>query len=61
MSELKPCPFCGSKNIEITGRDKCWIRCNNCGCEGPTPANLWPTDMEAIEAWNMRGAQDDPN
>ena len=61
MSELKPCPFCGNKFIEIM---HCHtpavdpkrrlpyfpIGCSECGawieCES--------TEEEAIEAWNRR-------
>ena len=32
MSKLKPCPFCGSKDVEFfqSGKDKLTIRCKAC-------------------------------
>lgn len=57
MNELKPCPFCGSKDVEVTaflpfgypGISKV-VTCDNCGCQGP----LSSTETEAIEKWNDR-------
>ena len=53
MNELKPCPFCGSKDVEvnINGLDS-YIECGNClavfrqreACNAD----------ETIEAWNKR-------
>ncbi len=49
MEEMKPCPFCGSKNIGVkyiiisheAGKDcpcssnlRIWAYCSFCGCEG---------------------------
>jgi Lar family restriction alleviation protein len=51
--ELKKCPFCGSKNVEIidgyadTG---CWVECQVCHAYGGN-AELHET---AIENWNRR-------
>ena len=43
--ELKPCPFCGSTNLDVTQ----WIECNGCGAFGPTP-----TDSGDLSEWNTR-------
>lgn len=51
-SELRPCPFCGSENLEV--RDvpfvgyavTCWN--DNCLVRGPSRGKA----EEAIEAWN---------
>jgi Lar family restriction alleviation protein len=53
MSEqLKPCPFCGNKDIQccLDGYGNHWVDCE-CG------ANLtasYATEKEAIEDWNRR-------
>jgi Lar family restriction alleviation protein len=46
--KLKPCPFCGSTNIE---HSKIWIfiACNNCKAQISRPS-----EKEAVEAWNRR-------
>ena len=52
MAELKPCPFCGSKNCLYIEREvEAWfIYCCNCHTSGP-----WTQDkQEAIEVWNKR-------
>lgn len=51
-NELKPCPFCGSKNIEITsyGADIVFIQCDGCSATFPH----FDCEKEAIEAWNRR-------
>lgn len=61
--ELKPCPFCGSTDIDIVRCDDgcCgalirWFECCSCGCEKP-PDKSHPTDNEAIESWNRRSIQ----
>lgn len=56
-SELKPCPFCGSKaDLEITslfeGDTSFVVSCTGCGCELLARHNA--TEQEAIDAWNQR-------
>ena len=53
MTELKPCPFCGSPPIEPWVRD--WENtysayCSKCGCIGPSARN----EEEAVSQWNKR-------
>ena len=64
MTELKPCPFCGSKRIEVLNvlescpeyeligmtEDNWNVVCQDCFCMGGTTR----TCFEAIEAWNRR-------
>ena len=64
MRKLKPCPFCGNKEVvplcfndycmtetvydESEGDGKPWIHCYGCDSD-------WNSDMDdAIEAWNRR-------
>lgn len=51
---LKPCPFCGSEDCEVTDVDEIlktnWVICNQCGTFGPDGS----TEAEAIEKWNQR-------
>ena len=52
MIELKPCPFCGKKWIEL-GKSKYggWFaRCEWCGAEVGHPDG----EVEAAEVWNRR-------
>lgn len=55
--ELKPCPFCGSKEVYrgtfALGPNMPWnfnIKCMDCFAEGP----ICDTEQEAISAWNRR-------
>lgn len=51
MSELKPCPFCGSKRVnvaEIAGNF--FAVCGNCGAEGKQMATI----SGAVGMWNNR-------
>jgi len=52
LTDLKPCPFCGSKaELLNMGEDFPHIVvCTNCGSAGAT----YETEQEAIEAWNKR-------
>ena len=58
MSELKPCPFCGSKRVDVRQEFSCTpyqALCEDCGAE------LWrDTFIEAVKAWNTRHDEDDP-
>ena len=62
--DLKPCPFCGGKDVEVTNvletepemayfgltKDNWNILCKDCYATGGTRR----TALEAIEAWNRR-------
>ncbi len=54
MSELLPCPFCGSDEIFVSQavQGSCWVVCENlhCGAIGPTQ----PARAAAAAAWNSR-------
>lgn len=56
MSELKPCPFCGSKDIEINEvlfeNHYQEIHCNNCKMIACYPRDMVKEDV--IKAWNTR-------
>ena len=75
MTELKPCPFCGSNNVKLTsGKNVPWITkdyqsnirvvvCKNCGCMGGI-FNLLALTKEkaeicAIKSWNKRGIKNE--
>lgn len=50
MPELKPCPFCGSLIVLLTGDTAPAVTCFSCGAIGPDDS-----DKEgAAEAWNQR-------
>jgi len=56
MSKLKPCPFCGDKDVCLSSHitDICWfVRCIACGAAGP----IAPVEDEAIAIWNTRKVQ----
>jgi Lar family restriction alleviation protein len=54
VSELLPCPFCGSDEVFVSQavQGSCWVVCENlhCGAIGPTQL----TPAEAVAAWNSR-------
>jgi len=68
MTEIKPCPFCGSTDCEAMNDD--WgysaVSCGNCQAEGPhVPVEYHDEDIDewwagspkydnAITAWNDR-------
>ena len=56
-SEAKPCPFCGSSDIEIeqTNPEAIWFRCNDCGAETESESHI----DDALRNWNMRTEADD--
>ena len=52
MSELKPCPFCGSSNVAINAPFgvACYVICRDCGA-----MTAWgESDEEVNKAWNRR-------
>lgn len=50
MTELKPCPFCGSDNIAIRGDNGVYILCNVCHVE----LHDHQETNRHIEMWNRR-------
>lgn len=68
MTELKPCPFCGNKNVGmLTTLLDCTIFCRFCGASvhktnyivcNTLSETLIDAEPEAIAAWNRR-AEDD--
>lgn len=68
MTNLLPCPFCASTNLEeeSTAASEIygvcyhtgWIECNDCGCCGPsieTNDGDTPQEYQAVrDAWNKR-------
>lgn len=54
--ELKPCPFCGSKDLKISvynnkGGTVYQVYCYRCGANGP---DYGDNKQWAINAWNKR-------
>lgn len=56
MTELKPCPFCGYKGVEILADDNEYLfyrffaQCQKCGAG----AKRGHTEEDAIKEWNRR-------
>ncbi|QCJ70466.1 hypothetical protein C9446_11760 [Providencia heimbachae] len=51
ISEIQPCPFCGSENITLESHSyRTWfyIQCHSCGAKGPEVNDK----QTAITAWN---------
>ena len=56
MTDLKPCPFCGSEKVVFANEedDSCCIRCTDCGAQ---VGHYWDymSDNEDIAGlWNRR-------
>ncbi len=53
--KLKPCPFCGSKNVHFN-TDSLAIECQDCGCDGPFAGLEKGSNVRrrATERWNDR-------
>ncbi len=52
MIKLKPCPFCGSKMIDVLDYKLFWMSsCRNCNAIGPGEHK---TADQAARAWNER-------
>lgn len=61
MTELLPCPFCGSEaelhpayDIDTDDVDGYFVICRNKNCTAWPETAEYPTEAEAIEAWNTR-------
>ena len=52
--ELKPCPFCGSRNIRIVTHmsTRCFVACNECSAQ----THMCLEKSSAIDVWNHRTA-----
>lgn len=56
MNDLKPCPFCGSKNVTIIEGvtnffEKInYVLCRSCQCRGASSR----FEERAVEVWNRR-------
>ncbi len=64
MTDLLPCPFCGSSNLryEFCGSQG-YIECNECGTQGPCDERAADPicDLDAAcDAWNRRAALAQP-
>lgn len=53
--EIKPCPFCGSENLEVKGINTRFVRCERCGTYGPDAKS----DEEAVRFWNAAPRKED--
>ena len=47
LSELKPCPFCGSTSVALVGSE---VRCGACCAVGPFGVN----PEQSVRRWNVR-------
>ena len=62
--QIDPCPFCGSKNVELARRTAYFVECFDCFAEGPwkrrhhsgTDHGEKETQIAAVTAWNNRAA-----
>lgn len=54
MEKLKPCPFCGGKNIRVWNTSTHWVSCDD--CLASTACAL--TEEAAVEYWNRRANDD---
>jgi ribosomal protein L37AE/L43A len=48
--QLKPCPFCGSDDVELDGETVFWVECHACGSRV-----CGATREIATGAWNIEG------
>jgi Lar family restriction alleviation protein len=62
--DLKPCPFCGSTDLEQFDNDWGWpvVSCNKCKASGPIPQDATASDdmlrSVAVVLWNTRARED---
>ncbi len=58
MSELKPCPFCGSKSVDAEGwRNSEGITGPACDDCGASAGGVSHSSMENVAAWNTRTSE----
>lgn len=54
--QIKPCPFCNSRNIGLYMGPSPHMTCGNCGADGPTFDGRIDTiehrQHQAVKAWN---------
>ena len=59
-TELKPCPFCGSDDVQYAFLPDCddrnYVMYNNCGATTDSIDTL--PERTALEVWNMRAEND---
>lgn len=74
MSEkenAKPCPFCGSTDLDPAGGEEDtehWVECTECGAQGPYTTigcrdpdeDEIDLDAEAVALWNKRLGDEEP-
>lgn len=54
MAELKPCPFCGSKEVRMrfdSVFESYYVACKKCGAD---VHQFYGLKDEAVKAWNRR-------
>lgn len=54
--KLKPCPFCGGKNIYMFTdiMSRWWVFCKDCDVQ----AGRHETKEQAVDAWNRRAGEE---
>lgn len=64
MMKLRPCPFCGSEDVDLLNREyKSYAKCWNCRAEGPIVETVQLSrgqslEAKAVELWNERASDD---
>ena len=53
--EIKPCPFCGNKDLYVRDNSGHYVACKNCDTYGPYGKD----DEEAIQLWNRAPRKED--
>ena len=58
--EIKPCPFCGGRDLKIKGGIGRYVKCLDCENGAHLPGHgCTANDSDAIAAWNTRAAVTD--